>query len=187
MRLHSDHDQHRPDDPDLAAAGRDLLARLPFDHDERDDGQKLRLVMKVALTGPEGADMARLVWRNFVAAIARQETNAFEQQGLLKALFSTLKRRPCWMKSPRMTIAPHGKCSDCCATPGAWMVTPSMLFPRRGCWHGAAPPPPRASARPQPSSRLLLAVQTVRPRNGHPRPKRSLRRRRTGLPSWTNS
>jgi PAS domain-containing protein len=30
-----------------------------------------------------------LVWRNFVAAIARQETYAFEQQGLVKALFST--------------------------------------------------------------------------------------------------
>jgi hypothetical protein len=89
MRLHCDHDQHRPDDPELAAAGRDLLTHLPFDHDDRDDGYKFRLVTKVALTGPEGADTARLVWRNFVAAVARQETYAFEQQGLLKALFST--------------------------------------------------------------------------------------------------
>jgi hypothetical protein len=46
-------------------------------------------VAKAALTGAGGSDTARLVWRNFVAAVARQETYAFEQQSLLKALFST--------------------------------------------------------------------------------------------------
>jgi hypothetical protein len=89
MRLHSDHDQHRPHDPELAAAGRDLLARLPFDHDDQDDGYRLRLVMKVALTGPEGAVTARLIWRNLVGAIRSHETHAYEQSGLLKALFAT--------------------------------------------------------------------------------------------------
>jgi hypothetical protein len=89
MRLHSDHDQHRPGDPELAAAGRDLLARLPFDHNDRDDGYKLRLVMKVALTGPEGAVTARLIWRKLVGAVRSHETHAHEQRGLLKALFAT--------------------------------------------------------------------------------------------------
>jgi hypothetical protein len=89
MRLHSDHDQHRPDDPELAAAGRDLLARLPFDHDDRDDGYRLRLVMKVALTGPEGAVAARLIWWKLVGAVRSHETHAYEQRGLLKALFAT--------------------------------------------------------------------------------------------------
>jgi hypothetical protein len=89
MRLHSDHAEHRPADPELAAAGRDLLAQLPFSHHDRDESYRLQLVAKAVLTGPEGAETARRVWRNFVAAVARQETYAFEQRGLLKALFST--------------------------------------------------------------------------------------------------
>jgi hypothetical protein len=89
MRLHSDDAEHRPANPDLAGAGRALLAQLPFSHDDRDGSYRLQLVAKAALTGAEGADTARLVWRNFVAAVARKETHAFEQQGLLKALFST--------------------------------------------------------------------------------------------------
>jgi len=89
MRLHSDHADHRPADPDLAAAGRTLLAQLPFRHDDRDDGHRLELVAKAALTGVEGAETARLVWRNFVAAVHRRDTHAFKQHGLLTALFST--------------------------------------------------------------------------------------------------
>jgi hypothetical protein len=84
-----DHAEHRPANPDLAAAGRALLAQLPFSHDDRDGSYRLQLVAKADLTGAGGSDTARLVWRNFVAAVARQETYAFEQQSLLKALFST--------------------------------------------------------------------------------------------------
>lgn len=86
MRLHSDLDQHRPADPDLAAAGRDLLERLPFNHDDREESHELQVVMKVALTGPEGVATARLILQNFAAAVGRHDTNAFEQRGLLKAL-----------------------------------------------------------------------------------------------------
>jgi hypothetical protein len=86
MRLHA---ECRPVDPDLAAAGRALLAQLPFSHNDRDGSYRLQLVVNAALTGPEGADTARLVWRNFVAAVARQQTHAFEQHGLVKALLST--------------------------------------------------------------------------------------------------
>ncbi|MGH6681364.1 MAG: hypothetical protein ACREDL_21085, partial [Bradyrhizobium sp.] len=89
MRLHSDHADDRPADPDLGAAGRALLAQLPFSHDDRDGGYRLQLVAKAALTGAEGAETARLVWVNFVAAVARREAHAFEQQALVKALFST--------------------------------------------------------------------------------------------------
>jgi hypothetical protein len=89
MRLHSDDAEHRPSNPDLAAAGRALLAQLPFSHDDRDGSYRLQLVAKAALKGAVGADTARLVWRNFVAAVARKETYAFEQQGLVKALLST--------------------------------------------------------------------------------------------------
>jgi len=89
MRLHSDNAAHRPSNPDLAAAGRALLAQLPFSHDDRDGSYRLQLVAKAALKGAEGADTVRLVWRNFVAAVGRKETYAFEQQGLVKALFST--------------------------------------------------------------------------------------------------
>jgi hypothetical protein len=71
-----------------------ILARLLFDHDDRDDGNrddgyKLRLVMKVALTGPEGTVTARLIWRKLVGAVRSHETHAYEQRGLLKALFAT--------------------------------------------------------------------------------------------------
>jgi hypothetical protein len=89
MRLHSDDAEHRPANADLAAAGRALLAQLQFSHDDRDKSFRLQLVAKAALKGAEGADTARLIWRNFVSAVARQETYAFEQQGLVKALFST--------------------------------------------------------------------------------------------------
>jgi hypothetical protein len=88
MRLHSDHAEHRPADPDLAAAGRALLVEIPFSHEDRDESYRVQLVTKAALTGPEGVQTARVVWHNFVAAVAQQETDAFEQQGLLKALFS---------------------------------------------------------------------------------------------------
>jgi hypothetical protein len=94
MRLHSDQADHRPADPDLAAAGRALLTRLTFSHDDRDEGYRLQLVAKAALTGAEGPETARLVWRNFVAAVARQETYAFEQRGLPGALFSAQPAAP---------------------------------------------------------------------------------------------
>jgi hypothetical protein len=89
MRLHSDHADHRPPDPDLAATGRALLAQIPFSHDDQDDGYRLKLVANAALTGAEGAETAKLVWKNFVAAIRRQETYAYKQHGLLTALLST--------------------------------------------------------------------------------------------------
>src|ERR1700730_12151895 len=88
MRLHSDHAEHRPADPDLAAAGRAPLVEIPFSHEDRDESYRVQLVTKAALTGPEGVQTARVVWHSFVAAVAQQETDAFEQQGLLKALFS---------------------------------------------------------------------------------------------------
>jgi hypothetical protein len=59
MRLHSDDAEHRPANPDLAAAGRALLAELPFSHDDRDGSYRLQLVAKAALTGAEGAETAR--------------------------------------------------------------------------------------------------------------------------------
>jgi hypothetical protein len=89
MRFHSDLSQHRPVDPDLATAGRVLLAQLPFGRNDGDDSHRLKLVAKASLTGTEGPQTGRLIWRNFVAAAARQETYAHEQHGLLRALFST--------------------------------------------------------------------------------------------------
>ena len=88
MRLHSAHADHLQVDPDLAAAGRALLAQLTFSRDDRDGIYRLQLVATAALKGAAGADTARLIWRNFVAAVARRETHAFEQQGVVKALFS---------------------------------------------------------------------------------------------------
>jgi len=88
MRLYSDASQHRPLDPDLAQAARDLLLARPFRHNDRDEG-RLPFLVKSALSSPDGPDTARLLWRNFAAAVARHETNATEQQALLKGLFST--------------------------------------------------------------------------------------------------
>src|SRR5205085_2027761 len=62
---------------------------LQFSHDDREESYHLQIVMKAALTGPEGAETGRLVWRNFRAAVDRGDTYAFEQQGLLKGLFAT--------------------------------------------------------------------------------------------------
>jgi hypothetical protein len=89
MRLYSDASQHRPADPDLGVAARELLMARPFRHDDRDKGMRLGLLVKSALSGPDGPETARLVWRNFAAAVARGDTYATEQHGLLKGLFST--------------------------------------------------------------------------------------------------
>jgi hypothetical protein len=185
MRLHSDYAEHRPADPDLAAAGRDLLAELPFSHDDRNESYRPQLVAKAALTGPEGAETARHVWRNFVAAVARQETYAFEQQGLLKALFST---QPTALLDQiaagdeNTTRETFGLLRDAASVEG----NPVEAVPLETllAWCRAAPV--TTSLRPPPSSLPLTVVRIVRWRNGHPRPKRSLRRRRTGWPFWTN-
>jgi hypothetical protein len=137
MRLHSDDAEHRPADPDLAAAGRALLAELPFSHEDRDQSYRLQLVAKAALTEAEGAETARLVWRNFVVAVSRRETHAFEQQGLLKALFST---QPAAVLDEiaagddNTTREMIGLLRDAGRVDGN-----SRLFPPRRCWYGAVP------------------------------------------------
>jgi hypothetical protein len=182
MRIHSDNAEHRPSNPDLAAAGRALLAQLPFSHDHRDGSYRLQLVAKDALKGAEGADTARLVWRNFVAAVARQETYAFEQQGLVKALFST----------QAAALLDEIAAGDDNTTREMF-----RLLREAGRVDGnpvdAIPAETLlALCRAAPATRFLQAGaiitpvtggRTVRSRSGHPWPKRSLRRRRTGWPS----
>jgi hypothetical protein len=89
MRLYSDANQQRPTDPDLVQAARDLLVARRFRHDERDRDMRLGRLVKAGLSGPEGQETARLLWRNFGAAVANGDTYATEQHGLLKGLFST--------------------------------------------------------------------------------------------------
>jgi hypothetical protein len=187
MRLHSDNGDHRPADPDLAAAGRALLAQLPFKHDDRDDGYRLKLVANAALTGAEGAGTARLLWRNFVAAVHRQDTHAFKQHGLLTALFST---QPAALLD-EITAGDENTTQEMLRllrdAGYVWRVIPSTLFPPRRCWHGAARRPPRVFLQPLGLSHLLPAVRTERPRNGHPQPKDFSNKRRTGQPFSINS
>jgi hypothetical protein len=88
MRLYSDANQQRPADADLAQAARELLVARPFRHDDRGRDMRLQRLINAALSGPEAPETARILWRNFADAVARNETYASEQHPLLKELFS---------------------------------------------------------------------------------------------------
>jgi len=48
---------------------------------------RLELLIRAALSGPEGSETARVVWRNFHRAVTSGDTYASAQHGLLKGLF----------------------------------------------------------------------------------------------------
>src|SRR5262249_36319774 len=76
MRFFSDDSQHRPTEPDLAQAARELLVARPFRNDDHDRDTRLERLIKAALSGPEGPETARVLSRNFVLAVANSDTYA---------------------------------------------------------------------------------------------------------------
>jgi hypothetical protein len=94
MRLHSDAEAKREPLPETIEAGRVLLDQHTFkrngnqaDHDD----YKLGVVSSKCLVGPEGAPIARKLWRALKAGAERYAVSGWEYDDLLKALF---KRQP---------------------------------------------------------------------------------------------
>jgi hypothetical protein len=92
MRLHSDGAAKREPLPETVEAGRLLLAQHQFsrranaaDHDD----YKLGVVATSCLIGPEGAPVARQIWRDLKLATERYDAYAWEQDDLLRGLFKT--------------------------------------------------------------------------------------------------
>ncbi|MBZ9823209.1 hypothetical protein [Mesorhizobium sp. CA4] len=92
MRLHSDNGAERIPSPETIQAGRILLGQLVFGpRQERADRNDytLGVVAVNCLEGPEGAPIARKIWRSLRTAIQKYDIYSWEQDDLLQALFKT--------------------------------------------------------------------------------------------------
>jgi hypothetical protein len=90
MRLHSDRTDKCETVPEVAEAGRALLAAFEFhgkgNRASRED-HDLGIVIRASLTGPEGESIARRLCRDLLSAVARYEVQASDHDDLLKTLF----------------------------------------------------------------------------------------------------
>ena len=86
MRLFSDHGQQKPLDPELIAAGRDLLDTLTFDKHERDD-DKIGSLVGRCLKGQDGVKTAQRLCQRLMRAISARETHAYFHDRLVAKLF----------------------------------------------------------------------------------------------------
>jgi hypothetical protein len=89
MRLHSDRTDKREPAPEVAEAGRALLAAFEFRGGNRAtrEDHDLGVVLRASLGGPEGESIARRLCRDLMAAVARHEVHASDHDDLLEALF----------------------------------------------------------------------------------------------------
>jgi hypothetical protein len=90
MRLHSDHSDKRPSAPEVAEAGRVLLAKYQF---QRKDGATTRddydlgKITLVSLRDDVGKPIVRRLCRDLIAAVARYEVSGLDHDELMSALF----------------------------------------------------------------------------------------------------
>jgi len=92
MRLHSDGGAGRKSLPEMLEAGRILLSRHSFEPDPRRidrSDNTLGDIARNCLNEPEGAPVARKIWRDLKAAIEKHEAYAWDHNDLLQALFKT--------------------------------------------------------------------------------------------------
>jgi hypothetical protein len=87
MRLFSDHGQKKPLDPELIAAGRDLLDTLTFDKHVRDDDHKIGSLVGRCLKGQDEAKTAQRLCQRLMRAISARETHAYLHDRLVAKLF----------------------------------------------------------------------------------------------------
>jgi hypothetical protein len=90
MRLHADASDKRTTAPEVREAGRALLAQYTFhkknSRTTRED-HELSVVIKASLAGSEGVPVVRRLCRDLMAAVAKYEVHAHDQDDLIKALF----------------------------------------------------------------------------------------------------
>lgn len=92
MRLHSDRTDKRETAPEVAEAGRALLATFEFCNNgsraNRED-HDLGIVARASLSGPKGEAIARRLCRDLMAGVSRYEVHASDHDGLVTALLQT--------------------------------------------------------------------------------------------------
>jgi hypothetical protein len=90
MRLHADAGAKRATAPEVREAGLTLLAQYTFhkknSRTTRED-HELSLVIKASLAGPEGVLVVQRLCRDLMAAVAKYEVRAHDQDDMIKALF----------------------------------------------------------------------------------------------------
>jgi hypothetical protein len=90
MRLHADANDKRTTAPEVREAGRALLAQYTFhkknSRTTRED-HELSLVIKVSLPGNKGVPVVQRLSRDLMAAVAKHEVYAHDQDDLIKSLF----------------------------------------------------------------------------------------------------
>jgi hypothetical protein len=94
MRLHSDRESKREPDPDLIAAGREMLGSAAFVLGDDMHDYRLRMVVAPSLSGSEGNEAARVFMKKFVE-VARSATICASQydqflEGMLKVQTSVV-------------------------------------------------------------------------------------------------
>jgi hypothetical protein len=87
MRLFSDHSQKKPLDPELIAAGRDLLDALTFDKHDRDEDHNIISLVGRCLSGHDGVVTAQQLGQRLMRAIAARRTHAYFHDRLVAKLF----------------------------------------------------------------------------------------------------
>ncbi|MBB4360626.1 hypothetical protein GGD65_001624 [Bradyrhizobium sp. CIR18] len=90
MRLHSNTHAGKPLLPEMAEAGRTLLAQhifVPRSHQAENDDHRLGDIARRCLVGMEGAPVAQKIWRDLKAALHASELYSWEHDELVQALF----------------------------------------------------------------------------------------------------
>jgi hypothetical protein len=90
MRLHSDHSDKRASAPEIAEAGRTLLAAYEFhrkDGTDTSDDYDLGKIILASLADNEGRAIAQRLCRNLMTAVVRYEVSAHDHDELMAALF----------------------------------------------------------------------------------------------------
>jgi hypothetical protein len=89
MRWHSDRSAKRETAPEVAEAGRALLAAYDFRKDARStrEDHELGVIIRASLAGSEGVMIARRLCRELMAAVARYDVRAHDYDDLMKGLF----------------------------------------------------------------------------------------------------
>jgi hypothetical protein len=90
MRLHADANDKRATAPEVREAGRALLAQYTFhkknSRTTRED-HELSVVIKASLAGNGGVPVVQRLCRDLMAAVAKHDVHAHDQDDLIKALF----------------------------------------------------------------------------------------------------
>jgi hypothetical protein len=87
MRLFSDRQSKKPIDLALIEAGRELLKSFQFKRNDQNGDHRIEPIVKMCLSGPDGADGAKVLCMRFKKAIAARETYAFHNEHLLGGMF----------------------------------------------------------------------------------------------------